>query len=166
MGGLPCHCRSTIQGKRKYVEIGNQELIQRRKSRVVPCGPGGTLSDYVPFYFTPYTPMLYNIKTGYSVPKKPMSEIAILVSSIPYLVEKGVAFVFTDRHAYLKTAQFSNDPTDLSWIIWPSLQARDFKKDDGDKFEKYQAEALVHRHVPVEALLGIVCYNESAKLVV
>jgi ssDNA thymidine ADP-ribosyltransferase, DarT len=50
----------------KYVEIGNQELIAKRKAHPVPCGPGGTLGDYVPFYFTPFSPMLYNIKTGYN----------------------------------------------------------------------------------------------------
>lgn len=27
--------------------------------------------------------------------------------------------------------------------------------------ERYQAEALAYRHVPVEALLGIACYNET-----
>jgi hypothetical protein len=47
-----CHCSNT-QYKANYVEIGNPELIQKRTGRVVPHGPGGTLSDYVPFYFTP-----------------------------------------------------------------------------------------------------------------
>jgi ssDNA thymidine ADP-ribosyltransferase, DarT len=97
-----CHCRSTTQGK-KYVEIGNQELIARRKGRAIPCGPGGTLSDYVPFYFTPYSPMLYNIETGYNgIPKKPLQDIVILVSSLHLLKKQGVPFVFSDRHAYLK----------------------------------------------------------------
>lgn len=158
-----CHCRSAVVETSVYEQIGNQELIEKRRGRVVPCTPGGTLSDYVPFYFTPFTPMLYNIKTGYGVPKRPMKEIAILVSSLPYLVEKGVQFVFSDRHAYLKTAQFSNDLADLTWIIWPILQKRDFKKDDLDKFEKYQAEALVYRHVPIAALEGIVCHDEEAR---
>lgn len=165
LGNMPavlasgCHCRSVAQGG--YVEIGNQDLIGRRTTRVVPCGPGGTLSDYVPFYFTPFTPMLYNIKTGRGVPQKSMGDIAILVSSIPHLVKTGNPFVFTDRHAYLKAAQFSTNTEDLKWIIWPVLQARDFKKDDADKFEKYQAETLVHKHVPLDALLGIVCYNDA-----
>lgn len=79
------------------------------------------------------------------------------------LRENGIQFVFTDRHAYLKAAQFSTDLEDLDWIIWPALQARDFRKDDADKFEKYQAEALVYRHVPVKALLGIVCYSDDVK---
>ena len=156
-----CHCRSTTDGK--YVEIGNQELIQKRTTREVPCGPGGTLADYVPFYFTPYSPMLYNIKTGYGVPQKPMSDIIILVSSLPRIKKKGIEFVFSDRHAYLKAAQFSDDLDDLDRIIWPVLQARDFRKDDIDKFEKYQAEALIYKHVPVEALIGITCYNGAIR---
>jgi hypothetical protein len=161
-----CRCRASVQSSHGYVEIGNQELIDKRKNRLVPCGPLGTLSDYVPFYFTPYSPMLYNIKTGFGVPKKPMSEIVLLVSSLPHLVKAGIPFVFTDRHAYLKTAQFSNSLSDLNWIIWPTLQVRDFKKDDADKFEKYQAEALVYRHVPMDGLLGIACYNEAARATV
>lgn len=158
-----CHCRSTMEGKSAYVEIGNQELIQKRTQRAVPCGPGGTLSDYVPFYFTPYTPMLYNIKTGYGVPKQPMQDIVMLVSSLRRLDQQKIPFVFTDRHAYLKTAQFSDDLDDLDRIIWPVLQVRDFKRDDIDKFEKYQAEALVYKHVPVNALIGIACHNGAMR---
>jgi ssDNA thymidine ADP-ribosyltransferase DarT-like protein len=158
-----CHCRSTTLGNPGYVEIGNQELIRKRKDRIVPCGPGGTLSDYVPFYFTPYTPMLYNITTGYGVPKQSVEDILILVSSLRYLAEKRIPFVFTDRHAYLKAAQFSDDLADLNRIIWTTLQRRDFTKDDVDKFEKYQAEALVYRYVPTHALLRIVCYNEAVR---
>ncbi|HVZ30131.1 MAG TPA: DUF4433 domain-containing protein [Asticcacaulis sp.] len=158
-----CHCRSTVAAKGGYVEIGNQELIQKRTQRAVPCPPGGTLSDYVPFYFTPYTPMLYNIKTGYGVPQKPLQDIVILVSSLRRLQKQNIPFVFSDRHAYLKAAQFSNDLNDLDWIIWPVLQARDFKRDDSDKFEKYQAEALVYKHVPMKILLGIACYDTKVR---
>ncbi|MEO1609407.1 MAG: DarT ssDNA thymidine ADP-ribosyltransferase family protein [Pseudomonadota bacterium] len=57
--------------------------MAKRKHRNVPCIPGGTLSDYVPFYFTPFTPMLYNIKTRYGgVSQNPMEDIIILVSSL------------------------------------------------------------------------------------
>lgn len=117
----------------------------------------------MPFYFTPYTPMLYNIKTGHGVPQKPLQDIVILVSSLRRLRQKKISFVFSDRHAYLKTAQFSDDLDDLDRIIWPVLQVRDFKRDDLDKFEKYQAEALVYEHVPVDALIGIACYNSTVR---
>jgi hypothetical protein len=158
-----CPCRSSANAG-SYVEIGNQELIAKRNSRPVPCGPGGTLSDYVPFYFTPFTPMLYNIMTGYNgIAKKPIEDILIMVSSLHALKKKGVPFVFTDRHAYLRLAQFSDNLDDLSWIIWPTLQIKNFKKDDIEKFEKYQAEALIYKHLPLDALMGIACYNDSVR---
>lgn len=159
-----CHCRSSCGGG-QYVEIGNKELIEKRGSRTVPCHPHGTLADYVPFYFTPYTPMLYNIKTGYNgIRKQPMENIIILVSSLRILEEQGITFVFSDRHAYLKTAEFSSNLADLERMIcWDALQARNFKKDDVERFEKYQAEALVYKHVPLSAISGVVCYNDSVK---
>ena len=45
------------------------------------------------------------------------------------------------------------------------LQAKDFRRDPDDpaRFEHYQAEALVHRHLPISGLLGIVCYTDSLK---
>jgi hypothetical protein len=158
-----CHCRNSVEAKTGYAEIGNLELIAKRAQRTVPCGPGGTLSDYVPFYFTPFTPMLYNIKTGYGAPQKPLEDIVILVSSLRRLQKQKIPFVFSDRHAYLKTAQFSDDLDELDRIIWPALQAKDFSRDDSDKFEKYQAEALAYGHVPVDALTGIVCYNTEMR---
>lgn len=51
---------------------------------------------------------------------------------------------------------------ELDWGIW---QARDFRRDPDDpgKVERYQAEALVYRSLPVEALLGLVCYTATIK---
>ena len=147
-----------------YVEIGNPDLIRERRPRPVPCPPGGMLSNYVPFYFTPFTPMLLNIKTGYNgIRKRGNDEIIILVTSLPILEKSGVPFLFTDRHAYLAHAQFYSDRARLDQVDWRILQARDFSRDPDDpgKFERYQAEALVHKHLPIGALRGIVCHNES-----
>jgi len=83
-----CHCKSANNAG-NYVQIGNAELIEKRTGRPVPCGPAGKLSDYVPFYFTPYTPMLYNIQTGYNgVVQRPMQDILILVSSLHRLLSR------------------------------------------------------------------------------
>jgi hypothetical protein len=157
------HCRSSAGLSCAFREIGNQELIGKRTTTVVPISPGGTLSDYVPFYFTSHSPMLYNIKTGYGVTAVPMSEIVILVSSLHRLAELSLPFVFTDRHAYLTTAEFKNSLADLDVVDWSILESRDFKRDpvkDPGKFERYQAEALVHKHVPISALLGLACCNQ------
>ncbi len=147
-----------------FRNIGNADLISKRARRGVPIPPGGTLSDYVPFYFTPHSPMLLNIKTGYNgMQQTPMSEIAVLVSSLRTVAERGLPFVMTDRHAYLKTAQYSNTLDGLDRIDWRILQERDFKRDPADlgKVERYQAEALVHDSVPVEALMGLACYGRD-----
>lgn len=158
------YCSSSKIASSRFIQIGNLDLIEKRRAREVDCAPGGTLSDYIPFYFTPFTPMMYNIKTGHNgVQKRPSEDIVILVSSLHKLVACGVPFVFSDRHAYLRVARFSNDLGNLDWIPWEALQAREFKKENVDKFERYQAEALVYRHMPLNALLGALCYNKTVK---
>jgi hypothetical protein len=75
------HSRNSPSHDPNYINIGNTELISKRATRAVPLEPGGTLSDYVPFYFTPFSPMMYNIYTGRgAVPKRANDEICILVS--------------------------------------------------------------------------------------
>jgi hypothetical protein len=160
------HCRSSNRLDPNYIDIGNQDLIDKRRRRVCQTGPGGTLSDYIPFYFTPCSPMLLNIKTGYNgVKQRPMREIAILVSSLHRVGQGGHQFLFTDRHAYVQAARFSGDLQDLDWIDWRILQARDFKKDPEDpgKSERYQAEALIHRFLPASSLAGIACFGPEQK---
>src|SRR5262249_19809970 len=129
----------------------------------VTIAPFGTLSDYVPFYFTPATPMLLNIKTGRNgVVKRPMADIAILVTSLPRLVSDGVPFIFTNKHAHMQTRDYFRDVADLDKIDWAIIQRRDFHRDpeDPEKLERYQAEALVYRHLPVSSLIGIACYGQ------
>jgi len=161
--GICCR-NSTIYGN-DYVEIGNPDLIGKRASREIPVLPGGTLSDYVPFYFTPYSPMLLNIKTGYNVKQRPMEEIVILVASLRKLAADNVNFVFTDRHAFLSTAQFTNDLSNLTWLPWELFQAKNFRRDpeNPDKMERYQAEALIYQTLPVNKLKGILCYDQNTK---
>lgn len=108
--------------------------------------------------------MMYNIKTGFGgIRKRDNDEIVILVSSLHRLKERCLPFVFTDRHAYLAAAQFYSDLARLDQIGWSILQRRDFRRepDDLGKFERYQAEALVHGHLPIDALSGIVCHDDS-----
>lgn len=158
------HCRNSKAFDPNYINIGNVELIGRRNSHPVPCPPGGTLSDYVPFYFTPRSPMLYNIKTGWGdIPKRQNEEIVILVSSLNILEKRAIKFTFTDRHAYLRAARFFSNLSDLSEVDWSILQGSDFKRDPEDpgKFERYQAEALVYKALPCDGLRGIACYDDE-----
>ena len=158
------HCPTSDLRDPGFRRIGNLDLIARRAHRVVPIPPGGTLEDYVPFYFTPCTPMLYNIKTGcQGVEQLPMRDIVVLVSSLRRVAERGLEFVFTDRHAYLQTAEFSRDLAKLTALDWQSWKTRDFRRrpDDPSKMERYQAEALIHRRLPLDSLAGLACYGSA-----
>ncbi len=59
------YCRNSSRIDPNFVSIGNPDLIINRHNHPVPVPPGGTLSDYIPFYFTPLSMMLYNINTGF-----------------------------------------------------------------------------------------------------
>lgn len=160
------HCRNSPEQDLDYVNIGNPELIDRRARRQVPVPPGGTLSDYVPFYFTPFSIMMFNIHTGYgAITRRKNSEIVIFVSSIHRLGELGLSFVFTNQHAYSVGTRFYSDPKDLGRVDWSLLRSRNFKTDDADpgKQLRYQAEALVHRKVPLRAMLGLGCHDDSVR---
>lgn len=155
------HCSNSPVKDPHYVAIGNPDLIDKRRFRAVPVSPGGTLADYVPFYFTPFSVMLLNIKSGRGVKQRNNDEIVILVSSISHALAKGAQVVFTDAHAYPAWTSYFSDPVDLARIDWGLLQRRDFKRDADDlrKVERYQAEALIYERFPATSLLGIVAYN-------
>ncbi len=158
------HCQNSDIADPHYVAIGNTELIDKRRIQIVPCPPGGPLSDYIPFYFTPHSVMMYQIKTGYSgIRQRENDEIAIIVTSLPKLDKEHVRYVFTDRHALLRTVEYFTDLDDLAKLDWEIWKNRDFRGDPEylDKKDRYQAEALIHRHLPIGAILGIVCYSDE-----
>lgn len=149
----------------QYVNIGNVDLIDKRRSRQVPIAPEGFLADYVPFYFTPFSVMMKNIHSGWSVQQRSNDEIVILVSSLYRVEQLGLPFVFTNAHAYPDWTDYYSDLANLGEIDWSILQRRDFKRDPDDprKMERYQAEALIHHHLPITGLLGIMCYTDAMK---
>ncbi|QOR40094.1 DUF4433 domain-containing protein [Billgrantia diversa] len=163
------YCPSAAEQAPRFITIGKQDLIDKRATRVVPVPPGGVLSDYIPFYFTPASMMLFNIVTGHGVQQQRREDIVVMVSSLPRLEQLGLPFLFSDRHAYLANAEFSDRLEDLAdFVPWGLLQAKDFKRDleNPDKTDRYQAEALIHHHLPASALLGIGTYTDEVRVAV
>lgn len=159
------HCANGAVKDPDFVPIGLADLIDRRTPRTVPIVPGGTLADYVPFYFGTRSAMLYNIITGYNVPMVEPEQIVHLVTSVETLTAGRHRFLFTDRHAFVATAEYYDDIARLSCLDWPLIGGSDFKRDPNrpDKLEHRAAELLVHRHLPVEGLLGIVGCDETSR---
>ena len=160
------HSKNSPQNDPRFNTIGNPDLIAKRASRSVPIPPGGTLSDYIPFYFTPLSPMMYNIVTGYGgIRMHPSSAIVIMVSSLRDLANTEIPAIYTDRHAYLRATRFFSSLDDLDQIDWIPLRRRDFRRDvdNPGKTARYQSEALVHQHLPVEHLSEIVCYDNHER---
>jgi hypothetical protein len=159
------HCANSNSLPSGYVNIGNPELIDKRRHRAVPVAPWGTLPDYVPFYFTPFSVMMKNIHSGRGVAQRRNEEILILVSSLHHVKSLSLPFLFTNAHAYPDWTNYYSDLAQLAEIDWQILQRRDFKRDPDDprKMERYQAEALIFHHLPIQGILGIVCYTELLK---
>ena len=156
-------CRNSSLSNPNYVPIGKEEIIASRKERQVPIPPSGGYGDYVPFYFTPYSIMMYNIKTGYGVQKRRNDEILICVTSLYDLYDQGRKFVFTNQHACSEGLEFSSDLAELETLVdWRLLRSKDFKRDTEDpgKPLRYQAEAMIHGDIPLDSLRGIVCYSD------
>lgn len=145
-----------------YVNIGHKEVIEKRNATPVRIDGYGVLHDYVSFYFTPHSVMLYNIKTGYgNVEQRPQNEIVILQASIMCVIASGQRFFFTDGQGNARITKHLANPTDLDKIDWPLIRKRDFKNEpqDMDKRRRYQAEFHVHGCVPVSCIHKIVAYD-------
>ena len=161
------HARNGEKFDPKYRNIGNLDLIAKRSTRAVGINPFGVLDDYIPFYFTPYSIMLYNIHTGCGVSKVPNDEIVIMVADLKELADNDARFVFTNQHAYPATTEYFNQVSSLDQIDWNILQARDFRHDpynDPGRKERYQAEALIWKHLPLSSLKGLCCYSKKVEV--
>ena len=81
-----------------YRAIHDESIRLRRGGRSVPCGPGGTVDDYVSFYLGPRSPMLYRIWKGTVPCEGGQRSVVYLVSSVEKLQELHIPFVFSDGH--------------------------------------------------------------------
>ena len=120
-GGL--HCDRHAQ-EVKTVNIGHMHIKERRLNRPVPVGPGGTVGDYVPFYFAPRSPMLYAISRGavegYAEGQNP---VIYLRSTVEAVAEAGLGWVFTEGHADMLFTDFFDDLSDLEKVDWALMRA-------------------------------------------
>lgn len=150
-----------------YTSIAYEHIQDRRANKVVPCGSGGNLHDYVPFYFAARSPMLYAIHKGYVEGyESGQASILHLVTSPADIANASLDFVFTDGHAVIGYTTFYDDLASLPEAIdWEMMEAKVWRdtNEDGDRKRRRQAEFLVHQRVPWSLILGIGVQNQAAK---
>lgn len=74
----------------------------------------------------------------------------------------NIPFIFSDRHAYLQHKTIYNSLADLSRLNWTVIRDDTwFQVYTALRKELKQAEFLVYEHLPVNALMGIVCHNDQ-----
>lgn len=147
-----------------FVSIGDRQMIQRREET---NAQGYRLSEYIPFYFGPRSPMLYVIQYGYNMVQKIAPEkIVYCIIKLEDLLNSDIDCVFTDGHAMSNLTQYyCKDQLpyidsivkrdDVYSKYWNSADDRDLKR-------RKEAELLVKDDLPVQFVRGYVVYNEEA----
>ena len=156
-GQLHCDSECAADENVNPVSIAYEDLKLRRSQWRVDKAQGGTLADYVPFYYAPRSPMLYVISRGYvSGYAGGQAEVAHLVCNAQELARPG-EFVITDGHAATPLTTQFDQLNHLDQVDWQVMQSRYWfdTDDDGDRKRRRQAEFLVWRSVPFDAVRAI-----------
>jgi hypothetical protein len=149
-----------------YHTIHNANVQASRSNRNIPCGPRGTIHDYVPFYFGPLSVMLLNLHTGrvegYNEGQAP---IIYLVTSIARVGATGRPWVFSDGHGLAALTSWYDDLGMLGEVDWDLVGQRYWadSPQDNDRKRRKQAEFLVWEHLPWTAIGAIAVLNVAAK---
>ena len=149
-------------------EVGDSAIKEARRRRVLTAGPGGTVADYVPFYFAPRSPMMFRIACDHrdGVPgrypdgDRPLVYFAATAGAV---VDAGLAWVATDGNAANAATEFSTDVTRLDAMIdWAVMVASQWNNTttDPDRQRRRMAEFLVHREVPLTVVHQIAAYSD------
>ncbi len=131
-----------------YRTIHDTEVQQKRYLTEIPCGPGGVIHDYVPFYFGYLSPMMLKLKTGqvagYHEGQEPL---IYLVSTVQKIQKDGIPFVFSDGHGLARFSQWFDNISDLCKIDWTVVYQRYWSDDlsNMDRQRRKQAEFLIYR---------------------
>ena len=162
------YCKNAGKKDKGFVTIGSQEIITQRDTRIVKCYPDTVVNDYVPFYFSVRTPMLYNIKTGHGVPATPQREIIYFCCKMSDLISDKFQWCYTNGNAAKAISKFFNNLNDIkNNLDWRSIETTDFRDDnddgDEDRIRKKHAEFLVKDHVPIYYVKGIAVLDQTVK---
>jgi hypothetical protein len=164
-GGLLCDraCHASRLNRRNIAYSGIKE---KRARTVVEVAPGGTLDQYVPFYFGPRSPMMFTYKNGNVTGRKEdLSELLYFVTTAEDVAAAGLGFAFTDGHPIAEPRLFFNSLSDLGEVNLALMGERWWNDTDEypDRKRRRQAEFLVWEKLPLDSVRGIVTMNETKR---
>ena len=162
------YCKNACKEDKEFVTIGSKEIITQRDTRIVKCYPDTVVNDYVPFYFSVRTPMLYNIVTGHGVPASPQKDIIYVCCKLSELATEDFQWCYTNGNAATAISKFFKNLDNIeNKIDWRSIKTTDFRDEnadgDEDRIRKKHAEFLVKDHVPVVYIKVIAVLNQTIK---
>jgi hypothetical protein len=145
--------------------IAYTSIQEQRAAKHVPCGPGGCLHDYVPFYFCRRSPMLYTVNRGNVACNGGQDSLVHIVSTAQKTKAAGLGFVFSDGHGIMSYTEFYDDLGQLDTVDWNVIAARYWHdtQDDGDRKRRRQAEFLVRDRFPLGLVTDIVVRTDSMR---
>jgi len=150
-----------------YRTIHDVNVQAVRHMCTIPCGPGGVIHDYVPFYFGPLSPMLLRLHTGrvdgYSEGQRPL---VYVVTTCQEIAAAGLGFAFSDGHGLATYSAWYASLDELGQVDWTIVGEKfwaDDPKGDSDRQRRKQAEFLVHRFCPWEVIRGIAVIDDTIK---
>ncbi|MHC1706315.1 MAG: DUF4433 domain-containing protein [Bacteroidales bacterium] len=163
------YCKNAGRKDEGYVTIGSTEIITQRDSRIVKCYPDTFVNDYVPFYFSVRTPMLYNIITGHGVPASQQKDIIYICCKLSELATENFQWCYTNGNAAKAITKYYNTLENIETNIdWNSIRTNDFRDEnadgDEDRIRKKHAEFMVKDHVPVDYIEVIAVLNQTMKV--
>ena len=164
-----------------YQNIAHAGAQTSRSSRSVIDPPGGTVHDFVPFYFAPRSPMLFAINSGrVDGCELRQADILHFETTVEAVIAAHSHFLFYDRNATLRYSEAFNDlallSTKVAWdLITESPQldgyCQYFQNNFNnqryfDRMERRQAEFLVKHQVGLSCMTRIGVINQCrAKIV-
>lgn len=156
----------SVNRNENYVNIGDSQIIQIRSKIPVK---GYRISDYIPFYLGPRSPMLYVIQHGYNGVKRIEPEkIVYCIVRLDDIIAKDIDCIFTDGHALSVLTKFYGKEhlPRISEIVKAEDVYSNFwnSETDIDLKRRKEAELLVKTDLPPAFIRGYIVYNEAARL--
>lgn len=162
-----------------YQNIAHAGIQTTRSAKLVANPPGGSIHDYVPFYFAPRSPMLFTINNGnVEGCSLKQEDILHLETTVDRVIQNNPEFVFYDRNASLRYSRPYTDlnklSTEVAWDLITEAPQLDgfckyFLSTPGqekyiDRMERRQAEFLIKHQVHLSTMtrIGVIDKTKAA----